>query len=320
MYHHRMAQTPWGEVAVSDAHVHFFSHRFYSALAAQKKMASAEALRPLLGWDIPESDPEALGNRWVQELDRRHVGKACLIASVPGDEASVCAAVQVDPARLFGYFMLNPLAEDAAARMAAAGKQRSLHCVCLFPAMHGYSVADGRVQPVLDIAAESGLAVFVHCGALSVGVRRKLGLQSLFDMRYSNPLDLHPVALRYPQIQFVVPHFGAGLFREALMLADLCPNIWMDTSSSNHWTLYEGLTLAEVFRRTLAVMGPSRLLFGTDSSFFPRGWHAAVFQEQVAAMREAGVNQEQAQQILGGNLEQFHSGRLRHFSGPQVIG
>ena len=73
--------------------------------------------------------------------------------------------------------------------------------------------------------------MFVHCGALSVGVRKKLGLPSLFDMRYSNPLDVHPVAHRFPSLRFIVPHFGAGLFREALMLADLCPNVWLDTSA-----------------------------------------------------------------------------------------
>ena len=33
------------------------------------------------------------------------------------------------------------------------------------------------------------------------------------------------VALRYPQVPIIIPHFGAGLLREALMVADLCPNM-----------------------------------------------------------------------------------------------
>ena len=116
--------------------------------------------------------------------------------------------------------------------------------------------------------------LFVHCGVLTVGIRRKLGLPSRFDMRFSNPLDLHAIALAHPRLPIVVPHFGAGMFREALMLADLCPNVVLDTSSSNHWIDYHpGLTLVDVFRQALLVAGPSRLLFGTDSSFFPRGWN-----------------------------------------------
>src|SRR6202042_1719769 len=113
--------------------------------------------------------------------------------------------------------------------------------------------------------------VYVHCGALSVGFRKKLGLASQFDMRFSNPIDLHALASNFPRVNFVIPHFGAGYFREALMVADLCPNVYLDTSSSNGWMRYqaEDLDLARVFRKALDVLGPKRLLFGSDSSWFP---------------------------------------------------
>ena len=32
-------KTPWGEIAVSDAHVHLFSHAFLQSLAKQKGVA-----------------------------------------------------------------------------------------------------------------------------------------------------------------------------------------------------------------------------------------------------------------------------------------
>ncbi len=163
---------------------------------------------------------------------------------------------------------------------------------------------------LLEIASDHRLAVFVHCGAISVGVRKKLGLPSQFDLRFSNPLHLHPVALHFPQIRFVVPHFGAGLFRETLMLADLCPNVWLDTSSSNRWMAYEDLDLRSVFRRSIDVLGVERLLFGTDSSFFPRGWNASVFQQQTTALYELGLDAEQAAQILYLNLERLLEPRV----------
>jgi uncharacterized protein len=314
MYHHCMVQTPWGTVPISDAHVHFFSHGFYSELASQKHLGSAEELQPLLSWDIPEADPVQLAERWVRELNQKRVARACLISSIPGDEASVSAAVGAHPERFYGHFMVNPLAEDARGRLRTAADNPNLHCICLFPAMHGFSVADAHVQSTLEIAAECGFTVFVHCGSMSVGVRKRLGLPSPFEMRHSNPLDLHSVAMRYPRIRFVIPHFGAGLFREALMLADLCPNVFIDTSSSNRWMIYEGLNLREVFRRTLAVTGPSRLLFGTDSSFFPRGWQDGLLKEQMSAMLEAGVDQAAAVRILGGNLEELHAPRAAYFA------
>jgi predicted TIM-barrel fold metal-dependent hydrolase len=140
---------------------------------------------------------------------------------------------------------------------------------------------------------------------LTVGVRKKLGLPSRFDMRFSNPIDLHAVALRHPELNFVVPHFGAGYFREALMLADLCPNVYLDTSSSNSWMRYENLDLSNVFRRALDIIGPSRLLFGTDSSFFPRGWNYVIFEQQTRALKELGVSTADARLILGENLQRL---------------
>jgi predicted TIM-barrel fold metal-dependent hydrolase len=299
-----MAQTPWGNLPVADAHVHFFSHRFYSSLAAQKKLADAAALGPLLEWEIPGSDAVALAKRWVAELDRCGVSRAALIASIPEDESSVEAAVAAYPDRFFGFFMVDPLRPGAHERVRAVLERKRLHCLCLFPAMHGYSITDPRIVPTLEAAADQRAIVFVHCGTLSVGIRKKLGLASPFDMRYSNPIDLHPVALHFPQIRFIVPHFGAGYFREALMLADLVPNVYLDSSSTNRWMAYDpsGLDLRTVFRRSIELLGHKRLLFGTDSSFFPRGWHATVFEQQVKVLYELGLDESEARLILHDNL------------------
>ena len=142
--------------------------------------------------------------------------------------------------------------------------------------------------------------MFVHCGVLSVGVRKKLGLPSPFDLRLGDPLAVAALASRYPTCRSIIPHFGAGLFREALMAADQCANIHLDTSSSNSWMKYHpGLTLEGVFRQALAVAGPDRLLFGTDSSFFPRGWQQPVHDAQLAALDAIGVGAQRSREDSG---------------------
>jgi predicted TIM-barrel fold metal-dependent hydrolase len=139
-----------------------------------------------------------------------------------------------------------------------------------------------------------------------VGVRRKLGLPSRFDLRLGDPLDVARLALAFPQVPFIVPHFGAGLFREALMAADMCANLHFDTSSSNGWIRYTpGLTLEAVFRTALAVAGPSRLLFGTDSSFFPRGWQRGIYEQQKAAIDGLGVTAADAERVFAGNFDRL---------------
>jgi uncharacterized protein len=302
-------------MSVSDAHVHFFSRRFFDALAKQcgaketRKGATAESVAQAVEWELPSADPLELANRWVGELDDHGVSRAALIASIPGDEGSVAPAAASHPERFFAYAMFNPLESNAAAR-AQSAFESGISALCLFPAMHRFSMHDERVAPVLEIAAsQPHRALFVHCGVLTVGVRKKLGLASPFDMRYSNPLDLHPIALQYPKLPFIVPHFGAGYFREALMLADLCPNVYLDTSSTNSWTGYEELNLPAVFRRALAVAGPQRLLFGTDSSFFPRGWNQTIFQQQSLVLHSLDVGAADARLIFSENLENLFGPR-----------
>lgn len=281
--------SPWGSpISIADAHVHFFSHRFFELLAVQKPSLTFESLH----WQMPPEQPADLANIWAHEMDRQGVAHAALISSAPGDEESVIKAVAAFPARFFAYAMVNPLKWTPS----------DVHAACLFPAMHRYSIQSDEALRVFEWAQANRKLVFVHCGVLSVGIRKKLGLESHFDMRFSNPIDLHAVAMRYPDVPIVIPHFGAGYFREALMLADLCPNVYLDTSSSNQWVRYEHLDLRRVFRSALEVAGPKRLLFGTDSSFFPRGWHQQIFEDQARVLYELNVSEEDARSIFGENL------------------
>lgn len=295
---------------LNDAHCHFFSATFFSTLAREKpdllKGDPADTVPHALDWDPPGS-PEALADRWVMELDRHHVRRAALIASVPGDESSVAAAVARHPDRFVGFFMLNPTADDATSRVERAIAEMKLQGVCLFPAMHRYQLDDPRVAAVFDVASRhAATAVFVHCGVLSVGVRKKLGLVSRFDARLGDPLALVPLATAHPHLPIIVPHFGAGFLREALMAADLCPSIHFDTSSSNSWTKYiPGLTLADVFRQALAVVGPDRLLFGSDSSFFPRGWQRPIWEAQNAIMDQIRLDAPTQARIFAGNFDRL---------------
>jgi predicted TIM-barrel fold metal-dependent hydrolase len=296
-------------VTINDAHCHFFSPQFFTTLARQRPASPVEDAADIcraLKWDDPGT-ADALADRWVAELDAHGVNRAALIASVPADEASVAEAVAHHPTRLVGFFMVDPSAPDATDRVRHAIDELQLRGVCLFPAMHHVPVTDDRVTRIIEIAASRpGIAVFVHCGVLSVGVRAKLGLPSRFDMRLGNPLEVLKPALAYPGVPFIIPHFGAGLLREALMAADTAPNIHLDTSSSNGWTRYTpGLTLDAVFKAALAVAGPSRLLFGTDSSFFPRGWQQTVYDTQRRIVDAAGVDAADAALIFGGNFERL---------------
>lgn len=293
---------------IADAHLHFFSYNYFRLLTMQRGLAGepAEIAETVsrLGWELPSESPVEFARKWLEEMDRYGVAQAAILASLPGDEDSVTQALQAFPDRLFGYFFLNPLAENATAVVRAA-LDGGMKGICLLPAMHRFSLREPRVDEVVKMAAATpGTIVFVHCGLLAVGVRGKLGLPSPFDMSFSNPIDLHALALRYPSVPFVVPHFGAGYFREALILGSLCQNVYFDTSSPNSWIRFQEakITLTDVFERALDVVGPKRLLFGTNSTGFPRGWDTSILHAQWQVFEELGLTLEERQAILGDNL------------------
>jgi uncharacterized protein len=292
-----------------DAHCHFFSQRFFEALGQEKygqqRAVTGDQIARDLGWD-PAGAPEALADRWAAELDEHHVARVALIASVPGDEASVATAVRRHPKRFVGFFVLNPMSPDALDRARRAFSELRMRCVCLFPALHHYRMDDERIAALFQVAADHGGAVFAHCGYLSIEARVRLQLPSRIDLRAGDPLAVAATAIRFPQVPVIVPHFGAGFFREALMAADAACNIHLDTSSSNAWVKYvPGLTLTDVFRRALATVGPDRLIFGTDSSFFPRGWRRVIHGAQRTVLDELGIEREATAKIFGGNFERI---------------
>lgn len=302
-------QTPFGEMPVIDAHAHFFSYRFFATLAAELPEPPSEVelyptLRKRIPWEFPEADPVDLGKQWVAEMNRHGISRMVLIASVPRDEESVAAAAQAYPDRIIAYFLLNPISDDAPARITRAFAELGVRGVCLFPAMHRFHLWDQRLLPIYETAAAYGGIVFVHCGYLKVGIREKLGLPSRFEMRFANPVDLHGVAKAFPNLPFVIPHFGCGYFRELLLLADQCSNIYTDTSSSNDWVhlMPYPLDLKTLFAKSLQVLGPERILFGTDSSFFPRGWRKDIFDAQVEVLEALQVPAPQVTQMFSGNI------------------
>jgi predicted TIM-barrel fold metal-dependent hydrolase len=304
-----MINTPWGNLRVIDAHTHFFSHEFFQTFARLAKDnlpadAPLGAIAQRLGVEIPPADPKSLAQRWVGEMDADGIERMVMFTSVPGDSLSVATAVKAFPERIVGYLMLDPTQPGAADQLRDSVQHHGLKGVTLFPAMHHFHAHDECVYPLYRAAAELGIPVFVHFGVLKVSIRDRLGLPNIFDLRYSNPTDLHKIAIEFPAVNFIIPHFGCGYLRETLMLGAQAPNIYVDTSSSNTWLTYmpSSLDLKTVFQKTLQVFGSRRILFGTDSNVFPRGWRQDIFRQQMEILQGLAIPPDTAEAMLGGNI------------------
>jgi predicted TIM-barrel fold metal-dependent hydrolase len=257
-----------------------------------------------LGVDIPPEDAVSLGQRWVGEMEKYGIERLVMFTSVPGDHEAVATAAQAFPQHIIGYIMLDPTQPDAVEMLRQGVQRQGLKGVTLFPAMHHFHASDERLYPLYQAATELAIPVFMHFGVLKVSIRDKLGLPNVFDLRYADPIDLHQVAIAFPRTNFIIPHFGCGYFREVLMLGAQAPNVYVDTSSSNTWLTYmpSQLDLKSVFDKTLQVFGPQRILFGTDSNVFPRGWRQDIFHQQIEILHELNTPREAVELMLGGNI------------------
>lgn len=298
--------------AIVDFHSHFFSRTFFEALATASPRAGTPAehvatVTSELGIDLPDPSPEAHWRRWESELDRYGVEHMVTFASAPQEVDDVARAVAASNGRATGFAMVDPTAEGAAARTAELLGPKGFKGVLLFPAMHRFDPAGPEVDEVFAVVAGHGAIATVHCGLLQVALRDRFGLPRGYDLTLANPLRLIPAADKYRRARFVIPHFGGGYFREALMTGAQCENVFLDTSSSNAWmrTNPGAINLVEVLERSLSVFGPERILFGTDSSVFPRGWRNDLLTVQREALGALGGNTDLMRSVLGGNASRL---------------
>ena len=57
--------------------------------------------------------------------------------------------------------------------------------------------------------------------------------------------------------------------------------------------------------KTLEIGTADKMIFGTDSSFFPRGFRNPILLEQYRILRALDVSQEDIQQIFAGNIKRL---------------
>ncbi|MBI4278644.1 MAG: amidohydrolase [Armatimonadetes bacterium] len=250
-----------------------------------------ERLRTLEAVSLQEQ-----ARRWEQAFDAHGVAAGFFIAVGETNEelAEFCA---LNPRRFYGWGSLwHPQAPDAGDRLARF-PALGLRGLKLYPPIQRFHANDRALYPVYEKAAEMGVPILFHFG---------ITIAPYYDLTYANPLSLAAAAREFPDVTFMVAHFGAGFLRETLFLAYHTENICVDTSGTNNWRLFHPgePPLIEVFRDALRAYGAGRILFGTDSSFFG-GFRDQITREQVDILRRLDLSHEDRAKILTGNARRL---------------
>ena len=253
-------------------------------------------------WSFPDPHPPLTpveaAKRWYEEA-KSHGLEHIIFVSGGGNEAlSKALAPYKD---IFTGFAHHPPEADGSARQLEEGVlRRGLKGYKIFAPLVEKRLADPSFKPLWETAEKYNLPVLIHFGILGGGG----GIASGTNI---SPLSLEPVAKAYPTVPFIVPHFGCGYVRDLLQLAWACANVCVDTSGNNEWVRWYPypLTLEDLFKRFFETVGDKRILFGSDSSWFPRGFANRYLDDQLRACRQLKLRQESIDLIFSGNARKI---------------
>jgi predicted TIM-barrel fold metal-dependent hydrolase len=254
--------------------------------------------RRMWAFEPPEDDihsDEDQAERWVADMDLKGLERVNFVMG--GGNDNLAKIVKLYPERFTG-FANHPLFEEgAASELERAVTNLGLKGYKVIGSAQTKPMDSEEAYPVWDIAEKLKIPVLIHFGILGGGGG------PAYDIRNLNPLTFWKVCSDFPTLKIVVPHFGACYWRELLQLSWQCPNIYVDTSGSNQWIRwmpYE-LNLKDLFRKAYETIGAERLIFGTDSSYFPRGFSVEYLREQLKICYELGMPDESIQKIFHDN-------------------
>ncbi|RJQ04491.1 MAG: amidohydrolase [Bacillota bacterium] len=311
--HRRLPRVPSLRPPVVDFHAHFPTGDWrpnHDPITAEYARRRSERMR--LEWDLPEREPVSgtpegiarTAERWAAEVERHGLERVVFVTGRDND--TLAGVVRRHPDKFAGMAHHPITSPNAAAELERAVEELGLVGYKLLAPLVPVPFEDETLEPVWRYCAEKRLPVLIHFGLLG----HAGGL--VYHPRL-NPLTLHPVASRYPEIPFVIPHFGTGYWQELLQLCWSCPNVHVDTSGSNQWMRWMPypLTLEDLFRKAYETIGPERLVFGTDSSWLPRGFAYRYLQDQLRVCYWLNLKPEDIAAIFGGNAR-----RLMGLGGP----
>jgi predicted TIM-barrel fold metal-dependent hydrolase len=251
--------------------------------------AGAPAVKRVLSALLSRGDTLHRLGRWAYaglvEGARRVVGETGLgIRHAPDNEA-VARAVARYPSRLRGLYFVNPLAEPDARRQVSELEryvgERGFVGAKAHVWWYRYRLVRG-LMPVARWCAARRRPLLVHLG----GTPESSAVAGLWG--------------KLPQLPIIVAHGGVPLFSRLWEQARSAPNVYVDLAGA--------YVTPALMREAARVLGPERLVFGSDAPSGLRHGGGHAYRPLLAAVRALPLRAEAIEGILGGNLARVLDG------------
>jgi predicted TIM-barrel fold metal-dependent hydrolase len=160
----------------------------------------------------------------------------------------------------------------------ASLKSSDVRGIKVHPTFQQYTLDDPRVLDVLEAVAGTYPVVF-HVGAGAGG-----------DGSGATPRMIRDIARALPTLKVIAAHFGGYRFTKESLVELVGTSVYLDTSWPPSLAALDPDTVRSIINRH----GSNRILFGSD-------WPTASPADEIAALRNLDLPEEDVVAILGGN-------------------
>lgn len=190
----------------------------------------------------------------------------------------VAKAIRRAPDRLAGYAVANPWRGADAIEELRRAQDTGAVALAVDPVLQGFDVLDGLLDPLLEFARDQDWFVYVRTGTPPTAL----------------PLPVASLALRYPELRFLMGKSGATDFWiDAAPALRHAPNLFADTSYAP-WD-----TVLSEFARDPEI-GTARCVFSTDAPYtVPSAEHKRIVDWTIDEAQRAEVFGGTALRLLG---------------------
>lgn len=193
-------------------------------------------------------DASLSAEQLLEAMDRTGIDRAlvspperCLAVDHREGNGMVAEAARDSGGRLLPYAVASPWRGGRALDELSRAAEDGAVALALDPAVQGFDLLDGQVDPLVETVAGWGWPIYVRTGTPS----------------HALPLQLAELAVRHPQGRFVMGKSGATDFWiDARPALERAPNLYADTAHCPWDVVLAGLAADPI--------GCGRVVFSTD--------------------------------------------------------
>jgi predicted TIM-barrel fold metal-dependent hydrolase len=186
-------------------------------------------------------------------------------------------AIMAYPNKLAALAWLDPnQGEKAVSDLELLVTREDFSGLKLHPLFNAYTANDSVVFPLMDLARQKDLPVFIHSG----------------HPPFSLPWSIGQLAELYPEVRIVMIHMGHGhgvYIQSALDMARKYDNIWLENS---------GMPMHTKIREAYKNVGRERIFWGSDAPFH----HHAV---EILRTEVSGLLDSELEDVFYNNIKKF---------------